>query len=77
MSTDVRVYSVPDELGVVIRNCPNGVNCTETWDNLPAAKDPSVRFCGDCSNPVKLCTTPYKIRDALLNNLVIAIRAGG
>ena len=77
MSTDVRVYSDPDELGVVIRNCPNGANCTEIWDNLPAAKDPSIRFCEDCSNPVKLCTTPYKIRVALLDNLVIAIRAGG
>ena len=28
-------------------------------------------------NEVLFCTTPYQIRDALLNNLVIAIRAGG
>ena len=57
----------------LIRNCTVAFKCRTRWQDLPDDGIESVRFCGECQKEVHLCTSEKDLREALLDNLCVAI----
>ena len=57
----------------LIRNCTVAFKCRTRWQDLPDDGIESVRFCGECQKEVHLCTSEKGLREALLDNLCVAI----
>lgn len=51
-----------DPSNTQVWNCENAFDfvCPRQWESLGKTEDPSVRFCGVCSENVYLCDTPLE-----------------
>jgi hypothetical protein len=58
----------------IIRNCPFELACDQSWAQLEATEEPSVRHCLRCRKNVHLCETTEALRVAMEQDLCVAVR---
>jgi hypothetical protein len=68
-----RPLSGGPEIQALLRNCPQGEGCGQSWSGLVKTELPDIRFCPRCDRVVYLCVSGEALLESLRKNRCVAI----